>query len=202
MDLKQNVIYILKIFGISVLILYVAKKINILDIIEITSNLTITDIVAVLGITVFAAGSIFYLGTQLKHKKYYHLKRLEFNFRDQLLIIGGIYVSYILITIFVAFILNDGNKLPIFLMVIIWCVFILSSGYFSAKKFEIVTLKMIGFNEDGSKKVEIRNKLELYAITDKDYWFKDINRNEFIIPNNQVIEIIYSDKTNENEERQ
>ena len=133
MNLKQNIIDFLKLIGPSVFILVIATKINILDIIKITSNSTITDIVAVLGITVFATGSIFYLGTQSKHKKDYHLKRLEFSFRDQILIIGGIYVSYILITIFVAFILNDMNKLSLFMMVIIFCLFVLSSGYFSLR---------------------------------------------------------------------
>ena len=202
MNSKQIFIATLKNIIILFLIFSVLKQLNILKIIEITSDLTITDLVAVLGIIIFTAGSTFFLGAHLKDKKNYHLKRLEFSFKDQILIVGGIYVSYILIAIFVIFILNDTNKIPLFIVAVIFYVFILSSGYSSTEKYEIVTLKMLAFNENGSQKLEIRENLELYDTTDKDYWFKDFNGNEFIIPNNQVIEIIYLDKPNKDEEKQ
>lgn len=53
-----------------------------------------------------------------------------------------------------------------------------------------VTLKMITCDETGCKRLETRNGLELYQITNTDYRFKDLNnKKELIIPIGQIQEI-------------
>ena len=178
---------------IVVTILYIISS-NDLKPIEIISSLAIKDLIAVLGISTFVIGTFLLLGANFKQTQDYHLKRFEFSIKYQILIYGGIYVSFIIYVISATF-----YDIQVPLLFLIPLVLILH-GYYLTGESEIVTLKMVTFDEQGSKKIETRN-LELYDTTDKDYRFKDpYNGNELIIPNNQVLEIIYSDGPNKVEE--
>ena len=179
-------------FGLIIIaIIFITISSNNLDPIGTIKNLAIEDLIAVLVISAFVIGTSFILGTNLKQAHDYHFKSFEFSTKYQILTIGGMYVLYIIYSISVMF-----YDIKATLLLFIPLLFIIH-GYYSTEKFELVTLKMITFNEQGSKKIETINELELYDTTDKDYRFKDSDGNELIIPNNQVLEIIYSNKLNE-----
>lgn len=184
-------------FGLIIIaIIFITISSNNLDPIGTIKNLAIEDLIAVLVISAFVMGTSFILGVNLKQAQDYHFKSFEFSTKYQILTIGGMYVLYIIYTISATF-YDIKAKLLLFIPLL----FIIH-GYYSTEKFELVTLKMITFNEQGSKKIKTINELELYDTTDKDYRFKDSDGNEFIVPNNQVLEIIYSNKLNEIEESQ
>lgn len=184
-------------FGLIIIaIIFITISSNNLDPIGTIKNLAIEDLIAVLVISAFVMGTSFILGVNLKQAQDYHFKSFEFSTKYQILTIGGMYVLYIIYTIS-ATLYDIKAKLLLFIPLL----FIIH-GYYSTEKFELVTLKMITFNEQGSKKIKTINELELYDTTDKDYRFKDSDGNELIIPNNQVLEIIYSNKLNEIEESQ
>lgn len=172
---------------IVITILYIISSNN-LKPLEIISSLAIKDLIAVLGISAFVIGTFLLLGANFKQMQNYHLKSFEFSIKYQILTIGGLYVSLIIYAILYIF---YEIREPLFFLIPL--VLILHGSYLTGKP-EIVTLKMVTFNEQGSKKIETRSELELYGTTDKDYRFKDLNGNEFIIPNNQVLEIIHLDK--------
>lgn len=176
-----------------VTIVYIISS-NDLKPIEIISSLAIKDLIAVLGISIFVIGAFLLLGANFKQTQDYHFKMFEFSIKYQILICGGIYVSFIIYVISATF-----YNIQVPLLFLIPLVLILH-GYYLTEESEIVTLKMVTFDEQGSKKIETRN-LELYDTTDKDYRFKDPdNGNEFIIPNNQVLEIIHLDDSKKVEE--
>ncbi len=156
---------------------------NNLNPIEIISSLVIKDLIAVLGISAFVMGISFILGANIKQSHDYHFKSLEFSIKYQILIFGGMYVLYIIYIISAIF---YDISVPLLLFIPL---LLILHGYCLTTKCETVILKMVTFDEQGSKKIETRNCLELYDTTDKDYRFKDSKGNEFIIPNNQVLEI-------------
>ena len=180
---------------IAVIILITISSNN-LNPIEIISSLAIKDLIAILSISVFVIGISFILGSSIKQSQDYHFKNFEFSIKYQILIFGGMYVLYIIYVISAIF---YDISAPLFLFIPL---LLILHGYCLTTKFETVTLKMVTFDEQGSKKIEIRNNLELYDTTDKDYRFKYLNGNEFILPNNQVLEIIYLDNPNKVEESQ
>ena len=190
---KSILINILFGFIITAIILITTSSNN-LDLNEIILNLATKDLITILGISAFIIGTSFILGVNLKQTQDYHFKSFEFSIKYQILTIGGIYVLYIIYVILSIF---YNIQAPLFLFIPLLFIF---QGYYLTEKSEIVTLKMVTFNEQGSKKIETRNELELYDTTDKDYRFKDSDGNEFIIPNDQVLEIIYPDKLNKVEE--
>ena len=178
-------------FGLIIIaIIFITISSNNLDPIGTIKNLAIEDLIAVLVISAFVMGTSFILGVNLKQAQDYHFKSFEFSVKYQILTIGGIYVLYIIYVILSIF---YNIQAPLFLFIPLLFIF---QGYYLTEKSEMVTLKMVTFNEQGSIKIETRNSLELYDTTDKDYRFKDLNGYEFIIPNNQVLEIIYPDKLN------
>ena len=182
-------------FGVIItVIILITISLNNLDPIKIILNLAIKDLIAILGISAFVIGTSFILGVNLKQTQDYHFKSFEFSIKYQILTIGGMYVLYIIYVILSMF---YNIQAPLFLFIPLLFIF---QGYYLTEKSEIVTLKMATFNEQGSIKIETRYHLELYDTTNKDYRFKDLNGNEFIIPNNQVLEIIYPDKLNKVEE--
>lgn len=190
---KSILINILIGFIITAIILITTSSNN-LDLNKIILNLATKDLITILGISAFIIGTSFILGVNLKQTQDYHFKSFEFSIKYQILTIGGMYVLYI---IYVILSLFYNIQAPLFLFIPLLFIF---QGYYLTEKSEIVTLKMVTFNEQGSIKIETRNRLELYDTTDKDYRFKDLNGNEFIIPNNQVLEIIHLDKPNKIEE--
>ena len=170
---------------IIVAIILITILSNNLDPFGIISDLAIKDLIAVLGISVFVMGISFILGINLKQSQEYHLKNFDFNIRYQIILFGGMYVFYIIYSISAIF---SDISAPLFLFIPL---LLILHGFCLTTKRETVTLKMVSFDEQGSKKIETRDCLDLYEITDKDYRFKDYEGNEFIIPNNQVLEIIY-----------
>ena len=179
---------------IAVIILITISSNN-LNPIEIISSLAIKDLIAILSISVFVIGISFILGSIIKQSQDYHFKNFEFSIKYQILIFGGMYVLYIIYVISAIF-YDISAPLLLFIPLLL-----ILHGYCLTTKFETVTLKMVTFDEQGSKKIETRDCLDLYEITDKDYRFKNREKNEFIIPNNQVLEIIYSDKLNKIEKK-
>ena len=181
---KSILINILFGFIITAIILITTSSNN-LDLNKIILNLATKDLITILGISAFIIGTSFIIGVNLKQTQDYHFKSFEFSIKYQILTIGGIYVLYIIYIILSIF---YNIQAPLFIFILLLFIF---QGYYLTEKSEIVTLKMVTFNEQGSKKIETRDELELYDTTDKDYRFKDSDGNEFIVPNNQILEIIY-----------
>ena len=197
MNLSPFKIVILITILITIFIELIIVSLNISEPLEIISDLAITDLIAILSITVYIVGTLLLFGAYIRQTLDYHLKASEFSTKEQILVIGGAYVSFAIYAILVI-----SYDIPPFFFAsffVIMILFILC-GYFLTEKYEIVTLKMVTFNEHGIKQIETRNNLKLYDTTDKDYRFKYRNKNEFIIPNDQVLEIIYLDKPNKVEE--
>ncbi len=185
MNLKQHepiLINLLSGLIIGVIILIIVP-LNNFELIEIILKLEIKDLIAVLVIGAFIMGTSFILGFNLKESQDYHFKNFKVSTKYQILIFGGMYILYI---IYIISAIYYDNRVILFLLIPL---VLILQGYFLTVKYETVTLKMVTFNEQGSKKIETRNELELYDTTDKDYRFKDSKGNEFIIPNNQVLEI-------------
>ena len=185
---KRKMILMNIFFGlIFVVILLITIQLNKFELLGIISNLEIKDLIAVLGIGAFVMGTSFMFGVKLRQIQNYHLKSSKYSIKFQISILGGMYVLNIIYTILVVF--HDIRALLFLSLLILLGL----QGYTFPVIYQTVTLKMVTFNEQGSKKIETRNNLELYDTTDKDYRFKDMDGDEFIVPNNQVLEIIYLD---------
>ncbi len=161
---------------------------------KIITPFSIADVIAILTLLTLVLGVIYYVGQKWAQEKY-RLKMGELGIINILLIRGAIFISNIIIAVFLYYTIKAIEtqlvmqySLP-FLYIVLLCGLVVLFGYAIEKqkhtiKNNNITLKMVNSNDP------IKD-LELFDITDKDYRFKDLEGNEYIVPIGQV-EIVYS----------
>jgi hypothetical protein len=110
----------------------------------------------------------------------------------------SIIITYIIIylaifLIFEAIVITESEQQILLDYIVTISGVIVFFGYLgeNSSKPMTLTLKMITYDESGCKRLETKEKLVLFDVTNIDYRFKDLDENEFIIPIEQIQEIIY-----------
>lgn len=176
--------------------IHISSKIN---------NLSVTDIIAFLTISIFAIGSVYFIGYTTASRINYHLLKNNLGFRDQMIKSGVLFFSafFLPLLIFflsklelsnIAFSLDSKNIVLIFLIniVLIFIFGYLNEIYHKNEKL----CDNIGKGKIYTVDITPIEFSELYQTTDVDYRFKDLYGNEFIIPIENVKKIEYSHEKN------
>lgn len=158
-----------------------------------------TNIIEILGLSVLAIGSLIYIGATRALRNNYQFIRVGFNTKDLMKFQGALFVFFSVLIYFIIYYeyLNTFSVsivITIVLLVLLIPLFFFI-GYLSEiyeiqlNKNNTITLKMFVQDTSGNKNLKIIYNLELFQTTDNDYRFKDINKNELIVPIGQVQEI-------------
>lgn len=146
---------------------------------------------------------LIYLGNIVVMKNKYRFIELRFSFKQYTITVGLLLLVVIAAIYFYANKQDASMNVLYYILEIGFLAFLLGlTIWIMPDDNTRVTLEMIICDKSGFKRLETKNDLELYQITNTDYRFKDLNnRNEYIIPTGQIQKIIYqSTKNNLNAE--
>lgn len=176
--------------------IYISSKIN---------TISATDIIAFLTISIFAIGSVYFIGYTTASRINYHLLKNNLGFRDQMIKSGVLFFSAFFLPLLIVFLSKlelsntfslDLKNIALFFVIniVLVCIF----GYLNERFYKNKKLcDIIGKGKIYTDDITPIEFSELYQTTDVDYRFKDSYGNEFIIPLGNVKKIEYSREKND-----
>lgn len=145
---------------------------------------------AIITTSALALGVLVYIGNCAAMQMKYRFIELRFGFKDYTITVGSLFL-FVIAAIYFSVKQDYLLNVLYYMAAMGFLAFFLGlTIYINPDNHKNVTLKMITCDEAGCKRLETRNGLELYQITNTDYRFKDLNtKKELIIPIGQIQEI-------------